>query len=159
MPGNRESRTGLTLRAEGGRLVVVNVLAGTAGWQAGVNAGDELVALDGFRVAGPEWLNARLLEYQPGVEVGLTVFRRDELLTLMLRVDAGPPQRWVIRPRPDATPQQQAVLAHWLRTVVPDEAVQDPGPPPPPGWVPPAGWQPPPAGLVPPGVDARPGNV
>lgn len=138
LPGNRESRTGLTLRAEGGRLVVVNVLAGTAGWQAGVNAGDELVALDGFRIPGPEWLNARLLEFKPGVQVGLTVFRRDELLTLMLRVDAGPPQRMVLRPSPDATSEQQAVLAHWLRSVVPDEAVQDPGLPPPPGWEPPA---------------------
>lgn len=153
MPMNRESRTGLTLRAEGGRMVVVNVLAGSAAWQAGVNAGDELVALDGFRVAGPEWLNARLLEYKPGVQVGLTVFRRDELVTLMLRVDAGPPQRWVIRPMPNATPSQQALLAHWLRTVVPDEAVQDPGLPPPPGWEAPV------AATPPPGVDARPGNV
>ena len=152
MPGNRESRTGLTLRHEGSRLVVVNVLAGTAGWEAGVNAGDELVALDGFRIPSPDWLNARLLEFKPGVQVGLTVFRRDELLTLPLRVDAGPPQRMVLRPVPDATEQQQAVLAHWLRQVVPDEAVQDPGLPPPPGWEAP----PVPA---PPGVDARPGNV
>ena len=97
-------------------------------------------------------LNARLLEFKPGVQVGLTVFRRDELLTLMLRVDAGPPQRMVLRPAPDATEQQQAVLAHWLRSVVPDEAVQDPGLPPPPGWEPP-----PMPGR--PGVDARPGNV
>lgn len=152
MPGNRESHTGLTLRHEGSRLVVVNVLAGTAGWEAGVNAGDELVALDGFRIPGADWLNARLLEFAPGAHVHLVVFRRDELLTLPLRVDAGPPQRWVLRPVPDPTPQQQAVLAHWLRTVVPDEAVQDPGLPPPPGWEPPA---------VPgrPGVDARAGNV
>jgi predicted metalloprotease with PDZ domain len=133
-----ESRTGLTLRAEGGRIVVANVLAGTAAWRAGVNAGDELVALDGFRIPAPEWLNARLLEFQRGAQVTLTVFRRDELVTLMLPVEAGPPLRYVIRPAPDATPAQQAVLAHWLRTVVPDDAVQDPGLPPPPGWAPPA---------------------
>ena len=69
----------------------------------------------------------------------LTVFRRDELLTLPLRVDAGPPQRWRCAPRRTPREQQQAVLAHWLRTVVPDEAVQDPGLPPPPGWEPPRG--------------------
>jgi predicted metalloprotease with PDZ domain len=137
MPGHRESRTGLTLRAEGRVLVVVNVLTGSAAWQAGVNAGDELVALDGFRIPSPDWLNARLLEYQPGVEVHLVVFRRDELLTLPLRVDTGPPLRWVLRPLPDATPAQQALLDHWLRTVVPDDKVQDPGLPPPPGWMPP----------------------
>ena len=138
-----ESRTGLTLRAEDGRLVVVNVLAGSAAWGAGVNAGDELVALDGFRIATPDWLNARLLEFQRGARVALTVFRRDELLTLSLPVDAGPPLRYVIRPAPAATPRQQTVLADWLRTVVPNEAVQDAGLAPPPGSTAPPGYAPP----------------
>jgi predicted metalloprotease with PDZ domain len=132
-----ESYTGLTLRAEGGRIVVANVLAGSAAWRAGVNAGDELVALDGFRIPAPEWLNARLLEFKRGSQVALTVFRRDEMVTLALPAEAGPPLRYVIRPAPDATPAQQAVLAHWLRTVVPDEAVRDPATPPSAGWTPP----------------------
>jgi predicted metalloprotease with PDZ domain len=147
-----ESHTGLTLRGEGARLVVVNVLTGSAAWRAGVNAGDELVALDGFRVLSPDWLNGRLVERQQGSQATLTVFRRDELINLQLPVVTGPPPRWILRPRPDATPEQQAVLQHWLRTVVPDEAVQEPGLPPPPGTVPPGG-------SPPPGVDARPGNV
>ncbi|HEX6038546.1 M61 family metallopeptidase [Longimicrobium sp.] len=121
-----ESRTGLTLtRTETGRITVTNVLAGSAAWQAGVNAGDELVALDGFRVPSPEWLNQRLMEFERGVQVQLTVFRRDELRTLMLTVDRAPPPRFVVRPAPDATPAQQAVRAHWLRSVVPDEPPAD----------------------------------
>lgn len=147
-----ESHTGITLKPEGGRWTVVNVLTGSAAWRAGVNAGDELVALDGFRVVAPDWLNARLLERQQGSQATLTVFRRDELINLQLPVVLGPPPRWMVRPAPNATPEQQAVLNHWLRTVVPDEAVQDPGLPPPPGWTPPA------AGSLP-GVDARRGNV
>jgi predicted metalloprotease with PDZ domain len=133
-----ESRTGLTLRAEGGRVVVVNVLAGSAAWRAGVNAGDELVALDGFRVVAPEWLNARLMEREPGAHASLTVFRRDELLALSLPVEVGPPPRWIVRPAPDATPAQQAVLADWLRTVVPAEGAPDAAAPPAAGWAPPA---------------------
>ncbi|HST60570.1 MAG TPA: PDZ domain-containing protein, partial [Longimicrobium sp.] len=133
-----ESRTGLTLRGEGGRVVVVNVLAGSAAWRAGVNAGDELVALDGFRIPAPEWLNARLMEHAPGAHAVLTVFRRDELLTLPLPVEQGPPPRWMIRPAPDATPAQQALLADWLRTVVPDGPAQESAGSPPAGWAPPA---------------------
>lgn len=134
-----ESRTGLTLRGEAGRVVVVNVLAGSAAWRAGVNAGDELVALDGFRIPAPDWLNARLMEREPGAHAALTVFRRDELLALALPVEVGPPPRWIVRPAPDATPPQQAVLASWLRTVVPAGAAADPAaPPPPPGGEPPA---------------------
>lgn len=135
-PGARvpdESRTGLTLRTDGGRVTVVNVLAGSAAWAAGVNPGDELVALDGFRVSSPDWLNARLMEYARGVRVPLTVFRRDELVALSMPVDQGPPPRFVVRPAPDATPAQEALRAHWLRTVVPDEAVSEPGAPPAPG--------------------------
>jgi len=126
----QESHTGLTLRQEGGRVSVVNVLAGSAAWRAGVNAGDELVALDGFRIPSPEWLNARLVERQRGSIVPLTVFRRDELLTLQLPVETGPPQRWVLRTDPDATPEQKALLAHWLRIAVPENAVGDPELPP-----------------------------
>lgn len=133
---HKESRTGLTLRTDAGRVIVVNVLAGSAAWRAGVNPGDELVALDGFRVVSPDWLNTRLMEFQRGVQVGLTVFRRDEMVTLSLPVEAGPPQRFIVRPAPDATPAQQAVLAHWLRTVVPDDAVQAPGPLPAPATAP-----------------------
>ena len=127
-PPPQESRTGLTLRVDGGRVMVVNVLAGSAAWQAGVSPGDELVALDGFRVPAPEWLNARLVERAPGSRAALTVFRRDELVTLALQVDLGPPPRFVLRPLPDATPAQQAVLADWLRTTVPDAAVVPPAP-------------------------------
>jgi predicted metalloprotease with PDZ domain len=148
-----ESRTGLTLRMEGGRVVVVNVLAGSAAWQAGVNAGDELVALDGFRVTSPDWLNARLMDHAVGSRVPLTVFRRDELVMLQLTVDKGPPPRFAVRPAADATPAQQAVLADWLRTVVPDEAVADPGLSPTPGGMPEG------AAAVPGGVDGSGGNV
>lgn len=132
-----ESRTGLTLtRTDAGRVSVASVLVGSAAWMAGVNAGDELVALDGFRVASPEWLNARLMEFARGAQVQLAVFRRDELLTLMLPVDRGPPPRFVVRPAPDATPAQEAVRAHWLRTAVPEDAVADPGAPLPAGGAP-----------------------
>jgi predicted metalloprotease with PDZ domain len=125
-----ESRTGLTLQGAGGRLTVVNVLAGSAGWQAGVSPGDELVALDGFRIPAPEWLNARLVERAPGSRATLTVFRRDELVNLALPVEVGPPPRFALRPLPDATPAQQAVLADWLRTVVPEAAAAQPSPQP-----------------------------
>jgi predicted metalloprotease with PDZ domain len=111
----REPRTGLQLKAEGGRTVVSNVQAGSAGWSAGVNAGDELVALDGFRIAAPDALTARLLEAPEGTRLPLTVFRRDELLTLSLPVVIGPPQQLLLRPSPTATPEQKRVLFDWLR--------------------------------------------
>ncbi|HEU0053235.1 MAG TPA: PDZ domain-containing protein, partial [Longimicrobium sp.] len=98
----------------GSKAVVGNVLADTPAWRAGVNAGDELVALDGLRV-GFDTLTMRLMEKKPGDRVALTVFRRDELLTLALEVETIPPPRLVVRPRQDAAPEQVRLRQDWLR--------------------------------------------
>jgi hypothetical protein len=54
--------------------------------------------------------------------VTLTVFRRDELLNLALEVEMAPPQRWELRPRADATPEQVALRDGWLAAMVPASA-------------------------------------
>jgi len=110
----REVRIGFQFKFEGGKTVVGNVLAGTPAWRAGVSAGDELLALDGLRVDAMS-LGARLQEKAPGSTAALTVFRRDELLTLPLPVESGPPTRLALRPVDTPAPGQRAVLDHWLR--------------------------------------------
>jgi predicted metalloprotease with PDZ domain len=110
-------RIGVQMKFEGGRTVIGNVLADTPAWRAGLNAGDEVVALDGLRV-GLETLTARLADRKPGERVALTVFRRDELVTLPLEIEFAPPQRWEIRSVGLPTPEQVALREDWLRTVV-----------------------------------------
>lgn len=56
-----------------------------AAWRAGVNAGDELLALDGMRIGSG--LNSLLRRYTPGDEVELALFRDGELKTLSLTLD------------------------------------------------------------------------
>ncbi|MCY4264242.1 MAG: PDZ domain-containing protein [Gammaproteobacteria bacterium] len=57
----------------------------SAAWQAGLNAGDELLAIDGVRIG--ERLETLLRRYQPGDLVELALFRDGELKTLTLRLD------------------------------------------------------------------------
>jgi predicted metalloprotease with PDZ domain len=116
-----EARTGLQLKMEGARTVVANVLAGSPAWRAGINAGDELVALDGLRT-GAETLSVRLAEKAHGSRAALTVFRRDELLTLEMEVEQAPPARLILRPVESPTPEQKAILEHWLRDEPPRDA-------------------------------------
>src|SRR6185503_6267206 len=83
---------GLRLKTEGGRTKVGHVLADGPAYAAGVSPGDELVALDGFRV-DEERLKARLAERRPGDTVTLSLFRRDELLHVAVALAAAPPDK------------------------------------------------------------------
>jgi predicted metalloprotease with PDZ domain len=94
--------------------MVTNVPRGTPAFAAGVNAGDEIVAIDGFRVT-PDQYVARLEALTPGRDVALLVARRDTLKTLTIRIADAPPPMWELRVAPGATAEQQARLAQWLR--------------------------------------------
>jgi predicted metalloprotease with PDZ domain len=105
---------GAKTKIDAGRLLVENVPRGTPAYAAGVNPGDELLAIDDFRVL-PEELAARLAAYRPGRGVVLLVSRREELKRLEVTLGAEPPDRWTLQIRPDATPLQRAHLMKWLR--------------------------------------------
>jgi predicted metalloprotease with PDZ domain len=107
------ARIGATINDTTGRLMVTNVPRGTPAFVAGVNAGDEIVAIDGFRVT-PEQYVARLEALPAGKDVAVLVARRDTLKTLALKVGDPAPPMWELRVSPGQTPEQQARLAAWL---------------------------------------------
>jgi predicted metalloprotease with PDZ domain len=79
-----------------------------------VNAGDEIVAVGGFRVT-PDQYVARLEALPPGKPVPLLVARRDALKTLTITIADVPPPMWELHASTNATPTQQQHLAAWLR--------------------------------------------
>jgi predicted metalloprotease with PDZ domain len=105
---------GANTKVDAGRLFVENVPRGTPAYAAGVNPGDEILAIDDFRVL-PGFLYARLGDYRPGRKVMLLVSRRDQLKRLEVTLGEEPADRWTLQARPDATPQQRAHLMKWLR--------------------------------------------
>ena len=74
---------GLSLR--GNPPVVRYARLDGAGWRAGVNAGDELLALGGERIG--DGLDSLLRRYSPGEEVELVLFRDGALKTFSLTLD------------------------------------------------------------------------
>ncbi|MGK5025214.1 M61 family metallopeptidase [Janthinobacterium sp. RB2R34] len=64
---------------------LAQVHQGGAAHQAGLSAGDVLVALDGLRVTGTN-LDALLSRYAVGAEVVIHAFRRDELMTFTVQL-------------------------------------------------------------------------
>lgn len=110
-PSGQPPRLGITVKEINGKSIVQFVEAKSPAQLAGINGGDELVALDGFRVDN---LADRLKDYSPGDRVEVTVFQRDRLHTYTVTLDAPRPDRYNLVPLPDPTLQQRSNLSQWL---------------------------------------------
>ena len=104
---------GMDTEVQGGRLTVTGVKRETPAYEAGVNVGDELLAVDDDRIP-PEGLETRLKYYRPGEKASLLVARRDRLTRLPVTFGAKPRARWTLEVLPNATDEQKAHLSAWL---------------------------------------------
>ncbi len=104
---------GLDTRSDGGRLVVAEVVRDGPAWRAGVQAGDEILAVDDRRIprAG---LTAVLLRYRPGARVVLLVSRIGVLRRLPVTLDRTPADEFDLAVSTGASAAQRARLAAWL---------------------------------------------
>lgn len=109
---------GATLEERDGRLNVRNVPAGTAAYEQGLSAADQIVAVDGYR-ATLAFLNERIADKRPGEQLTLNVFRGDELRTLSIKLGSRTTAAYRIIPRPDATEQQRRNYQSWLGAAFP----------------------------------------
>jgi predicted metalloprotease with PDZ domain len=76
---------GVRTRGEGKDLAVTHVLDGGAAQEAGIAAGDLLVAIEGLR-PGQGGLDAMLARRRPEETINVHAFRRDELMSFKVRL-------------------------------------------------------------------------
>lgn len=103
---------GLTVKSEGGKEMIKAVAAGSPGAIAGIDPGDELLAIDGFRVTA-EKVGERLAHYGVGAEIPVTVFQGDRLVTYGVRLVTPQPSKYELEISPDVTPRQLHNLQVW----------------------------------------------
>ncbi len=104
---------GVTFKEEAGRARIEAVLDDGPGRRAGLSPGDELIALDGQRVAFADFPKA-LQRYPPGASVEVTVFRRGFLTSLPVETGKAPAEKLLIVPVEDATSLARRVHEGWL---------------------------------------------
>ena len=92
---------GVRSGSDGGDLKISQVFDGGAAQQAGLAAGDIVIAIDGLRVSSDN-IDAHLTRYRPGETVPLHVFRRDELHVMPLTLAAARPDAWTLSVVDDA---------------------------------------------------------
>ena len=72
---------------QGDRLIVRSVYAGSPAYEQGLNTGDQIIALNNMRV-NKDFFDARMAEKRPGELINLTIFRFDDLSTLLVKLGA-----------------------------------------------------------------------
>jgi len=104
---------GLVTKPDAGRLIVSQVRRGTPGFEAGFNAGDEILATGDDRVRPESWRD-RLEQYRPGDKVSVLVSRRDRLTRLDATFGPEPAKPWSLEPDPKAGDAARAHRKAWL---------------------------------------------
>ena len=104
---------GADVADEEGRLMVRRVYAGSPAYEQGLNAGDQIVALDNMRVT-KDFFTARMAEKKPGDLVNLTIFRFDDLSNLLIKLGERREGTYRIVPLPNQTEAQKRVYRSWL---------------------------------------------
>lgn len=112
-----EPYLGVKVNTENGREIIKFVEAGSPAQLAGIDAGDELLAIAGIKISTHQ-LSDRLKDYQANDTIQVTVFHQDELRTYSVTLGSPRPTKYQVLPvqNPDAT--QQENFAGWLGSAI-----------------------------------------
>jgi predicted metalloprotease with PDZ domain len=108
-----EPYLGLKVHSENGREIIKFVEAGSPAQFAGIDPGDELLAIDGLRLAA-NGLGDRLKDYQPKDIIQVTIFHQDELCTLNVTLASPRFNKHQIKPVEKPSAAQKENFAGWL---------------------------------------------
>jgi predicted metalloprotease with PDZ domain len=104
---------GADLANDSSKLMVRRVYAATAAYEQGLNTGDEIIALNGWRVTLDQF-NKRMAEKKPGESITLTLFRAEELRTLTIKLGGRVDPDYRILAMANPTPAQQSLYQSWM---------------------------------------------
>ena len=113
--GKNRAYIGADTAEENGRLTVRSVPAGTPAYDQGLNTGDQIVAIDGYR-ATTQFLQSYLNEKKPGDTVRLTVFRFDKLREMNFTLGGNLRTEFSISPVSSPTETQKTLYRAYLNS-------------------------------------------
>ena len=104
---------GIIVKSEHGREMIKSVASNSPAQLAGVDPGDELLAIDGFKISA-EKLTDRLKSYQVGQQIELTIFHADRLITVPTILAASQPDRYQLDRIEHPTDLQHQLFKTWM---------------------------------------------
>lgn len=99
--------------------MVHSVLSDGPAYAGGVINGDEILAMNGRRLASGD-LDKRLKKMEPGDVVTMYIMRRDELKIIELTLAGKPDGKWTLQRVKEPTDQQKVAYESWLQLEWPE---------------------------------------
>ncbi len=110
---NNIPNLGIIVKSEHGKEMIKSVASNSPAQLAGVDPGDELLAIDGFKVSA-EKLTDRLKSYQVGQQIELTIFHADRLITVPVILAVSQPDRYQLDRIEHPTDLQNQLFKAWM---------------------------------------------
>ena len=114
-PNAGKAYIGADLAEQNGQLTIRSLPAGTPAYEQGLNTGDQIVAVDGYR-AGQNFLQSYIAELKPGDKVRLTIFRFDKLRDMDFTLGSNTRSEYRFAPVESPTDAQKRLYADYLRS-------------------------------------------
>ncbi|MEZ5426735.1 MAG: PDZ domain-containing protein [Pyrinomonadaceae bacterium] len=111
--GDKKAFLGGNFSESDGRLTVRFLPADTPAYIAGLNTGDEIIAIDGYR-ASNQFLNGYLREKKPGDKIKMTIFRFDELREIEVELGGRPDANYRIVAVENPSDDQKRLYQEYL---------------------------------------------
>ncbi|GMA82813.1 hypothetical protein GCM10025855_23460 [Shewanella glacialipiscicola] len=108
-----EAFAGMTLSSIHGSLVLDQVLRNGPAWQAGIVAGDEVLAINGLKVTASGF-DKRINDFKAGDSIEVTLFSNDKIKQVKLTLSNQQSGALVLKGEAKATKQQKAFFKAWL---------------------------------------------
>ncbi|MCF1426964.1 MAG: PDZ domain-containing protein [Shewanella sp.] len=121
---NDKIKPNLGVKLKSGTLTMEHVKRDGPAWQAGLHAGDEIVAINDLKVT-PVGFDKRISDFDVGDEISVTLFANDKLKTVKVTLGEAPIGKAQILGIANASEQQKAFLKAWLGIDWPFDAKGD----------------------------------
>ena len=111
--GSGKAYIGADLVTDNNRLNIRTIPADTPAFEQGLNTGDQIVAVDGYR-ASQSFLQSYIGERKPGDKIKLTIFRLDRLREITFTLGADKRKEYDFSPVAEPTDEQKKLYKQYL---------------------------------------------
>lgn len=112
--GDDRADLGITTSIQNGKLMVLTVLRGTSAWESGINARDEIIAVNGNRVDLTGRTTNFVENQKTGENVDVLIARDGLLRTIQVKLTPSTLGSYAIQPLENATTSQKELSTIWL---------------------------------------------